>query len=123
MLVHYVVARHGEEKVDVLRAFVEGKGETLPVFSAAWAARGYLFAEAPGGGWHVRAYTPDELISLLMGTGIEWVALDSRPGHRGGCETANVMLRENFVDYLLFSRGPVSLGPSDFESTGGSALG
>lgn len=123
MLVHYVVARHGEDKVEVLRAFIEGKGETLPVFSAAWAARGYLFAEAPGGGWHVRVYTPDELIFLLTGSGIEWVALDSRPGNRGGCEMANVMPRENFVDYLLFSRAPFSVRQSDFETIEGLAHG
>ena len=47
---HYVVVRHGDKGLEVLRIRLEGKGEALPVFSAAWAARGYLFAEAPGGG-------------------------------------------------------------------------
>lgn len=105
-LAHYVVARRGGEDLEVLRVPMEGKGETVPVFSAGWAARGYLFAEAPGGGWHVEACAPDELVSLLTESGIEWVALDSRPGRRRGYETANMMPRENFVDYLLFFRVP-----------------
>jgi hypothetical protein len=83
-----------------------GRGETVPVFSAGWAARGYLFAEAPGGGWYVKTCTPGELFSLLAGpcARVEWVALDPRPGPRA--EAANVMPRENFVDYLSSSRGP-----------------
>jgi hypothetical protein len=100
---HYVVVRHGEKGLEVLRIRLEGKGEALPVFSAAWAARGYLFAEAPGGGWYVGTYTPGELVSLLVGpcAGVGSVALDARPGPRIGGEVANVMPRENFVDYLL----------------------
>jgi hypothetical protein len=88
-------------------AGMEGKGEVLPVFSAGWAARGYLFAEAPGGGWHVRACTPDELSSLLLWhcAGVEWVALDPKPGLRSGGEAATVMPRESFVDYLLAFSG------------------
>jgi hypothetical protein len=120
-LVHHVVARRGEEGSEVLRVSLEGKGETLPVFSAGWAARGYLFAEAPGGGWCVRRCNPDELLSLLDGPCalVEWVALDPRPG-RGGGQAPNVMPRENFVDYLWCSRAPFSLRPSDFDTTGGT---
>jgi hypothetical protein len=100
---HYVVVRHGDKGLEVLRISLEGKGEALPVFSAAWAARGYLFAETPGGGWYVSTYTPGELVSLLVGScaGVGWVALDARPGPRSGGEVANLMPRENFVDYLL----------------------
>ena len=98
---HYVVVKHGDKGLEVLRIRLEGKGEALPVFSAAWAARGYLFAEAPGGGWYVKTCTPDELVSLLVGpcAGVEWVALDTRPGRSEG-GAANVMPWENFVDYL-----------------------
>ncbi len=107
---HYVVGRDCEEGFEVLRmplAGMEGRGEVLPVFSAGWAARGSLFAEAPGGGWYVRACTPDELASLLVWhcAGVEWVALDPRPGPRIGCEAATVMPRESFVDYLLAFSG------------------
>ena len=107
---HHVVGRDGEEGLEVLRvpmAGMEGKGEVLPVFSVGWAARGYLFAEAPGGGWYVRACTPDELASLLVRrcAGVEWVALDPRPGPRSGGEAATVMPRESFVDYLLAFSG------------------
>jgi hypothetical protein len=96
--------------LEVLRIRLEGKGEALPVFSAAWAARGYLFAEAPGGGWYVSSYTPDELDSLLVGpcAGVERVALDPRPGPRSGGEMANVMPWENFMDYLLGLTRPFS---------------
>jgi hypothetical protein len=100
---HYVVTRDGDKELEILRVPLEGKGGVLPVFSAGWAARGYLFAEAPGGGWYVRAYTPGELVALLVGpcAGVEWVALDPRPGLRSGDEAATAMPWENFVDYLL----------------------
>jgi hypothetical protein len=106
---HYVVIRHGDEGLEVLRIPLEGKGRVLPVFSAGWAARGYLFAEAPGGGWYVRACTPGELVSLLVGpcAGVERVALDPRPGRHTG-EAANLMPWENFVDYLLSLTPPPS---------------
>jgi hypothetical protein len=102
VLVHHLVAKHGDKGLEVLRILLDERGETLPVFSAGWAARGYLFAEAPGGGWYVKTCTPGELFSLLVGpcAGVGWVALDPRPGRSGG-EVANVMPRENFVDYLL----------------------
>jgi hypothetical protein len=99
---HYVVIKDGDKGLEVLRVSLQGNGEALPVFSAGWAARGYMFAEASGGGWYVKTCTPDELVSLLVGhcAGVDWVALDTRPG-RGGGEAANVMPRENFMDYLL----------------------
>jgi hypothetical protein len=121
VLVHHVVARQGDKGLEVLCLPLEGKGETLPVFFAGWAARGYLLAgEAPGGGWYVRACSPGELASLLVGlyAGVEWVALDPRPGGEG--EAANVMPRENFVDYLLYSRATPLLRRSDFETIGGA---
>ena len=124
VLVHHVVARQGDKGLEVLRISQKGKGETLPAFTTRWAARRYLFAEPPGGGWYVRACTPGELVSLLVGlyAGVEWVALDPMPG-RGGGEAANVMPRENFVDYLLCSRAPSLLRPSDFETIGGAPSG
>jgi hypothetical protein len=99
---HYVVVKDGDKGLEILRMPLRGNGEALPVFSAGWVARGYLFAEAPGGGWYVKTCIPGELVSLLFGScaGIEWVAFDPRPGRSGG-EVANVMPRENFVDYLL----------------------
>jgi hypothetical protein len=124
VLVHHVVARQGDKGLEVLRISLQGKGETLPVFTAGWAACRYLFAEPPGGGWYVRACTPGELVSLLVGlyASVEWVALDPMPG-RGGGEAANVMPRENFVDYLLYSRAPSLLRPSDVEIIGGAPCG
>ena len=68
----------------------------------------------------MRACTPGELVSLLVGryVSVEWVTLDSRTGRSGG-EASNMMPRENFVDYLLCSRAPSLLRPSDFEITAG----
>jgi hypothetical protein len=95
------------------------------VFSAGSAARGYLFAEAPGGGWYAKTCTPGELFSLLAGpcARVEWVALDPRPGPRGGGETANVMPRENFVDYLSYSSAPLWLRGNEPETIGGEPHG
>lgn len=125
VLVHHVVARHGDEGLEVLRIPLGAKGETLPVFSAGWAARGYLLAEAPGGRWYARACTPDELISLLTGPcdGVEWVALDPMPGRCSAEQAANMMPRENFVDYLSCSRAPSLLRRSDFGTIGGAPHG
>jgi hypothetical protein len=85
---------------------------------------GIPFAEAPGGGWHVKPCSPDELISLLTGpcARVEWVALDPRPG-RSGAEAANVMPRENFVDYLLCPRAPLWPRGNEPEATGGDPHG
>lgn len=120
VLMHHVVARQGDKGLEVLCIPLEGKGETLPVFTAGWAARCYLFAgEAPGWEWYVRVCSPGELSSLLIGlcAGVEWVALDLMPGRSG--EAANVTPRENFVDYLLCSPAPSLLWRSDFETVVG----
>ncbi len=99
---HYVVVKDGDKGLEVLRVPLRGDGEALPVFSAGWTARGYLFAEALGGGWYVKTCTPGELVSLLVGpcAGVEWVMLDPQPIRYAG-EAANRMPWENFVDYLL----------------------
>lgn len=122
---HHVVARQGGRGLEMLRAPSGGRNQVLPVFTAGWAARGYLFAEATGWGWYVRACSPGELVSLLLGlcADVGWVALDPRPSHRGGGLAANAMPRENFVDYLLCSRGPSSLRASDFGTTHGYVKG
>jgi len=121
---HHVLGRDGDKGLEVLRMPLEEKGQMLPVFSVGWAARGYLFAEAPGGGWYARACTPGELASLLIGpcAGVEWVALDPKPGRSGG-PVVNVMPRKHFIDYLLCSRAPSSLRPRDFETIGGVMQG
>jgi hypothetical protein len=118
---HYVMVRDGDKGREVLCAPLRENGEALPVFSAGWAARGYLFAEAPGGGWYVKTCTPDELVLLLVGScaGVDWVALDPRPGLRRGDEAATVMPRENFVDYLLGLMSPLVTSKEDLETIGG----
>ena len=85
---------------------------------------GHRGAEAPGVGWYVKTCTPGELFSLLAGpcARVEWVALDPRPGRSGG-EAANVMPRENFVDYLSCSHAPLWLRGYEPETTGGDPHG
>lgn len=115
---HHVVARQGDRGLELLRAPSGGREEVLPVFTAGWTARGYLFAEAPGRGWYVRECSPGELVSLLSGpcAGVGWVALDPKPGHRDRYGApANAMPRENFVDYLLCS-------PSSLRRSGVGAI-
>lgn len=122
MLMHHVVVRQGGEGLEVLRISLEGKGEGLAVFTAGWAARGYLSAEeAPDRRWSVRACPPRELVSLLAGpcAGVEWVALDPRLERRGGSNRANAMPRENFVHYLWCTSPPSLLRASDTEPAGG----
>ncbi len=117
---HHVLVKQGDE--EVLRLHLGARGEVLPVFSAGWAARAYVLAVAPGGGWYARACAPDDLISLLAGpcAGVEWVALDPAPGHRGGGEASGMMPHANFVDYLSCSGGPSSHRLGDVGSIGGA---
>jgi hypothetical protein len=112
---HHVVVRQGDRGLEMLRLPSGRRDQVLPVFTAGWAARRYLFAEGTGWGWHVRACSPGELVSLLFGfcADVGWVALDPRPGHRCGALAANAMPRANFVDYLLRSRGLSSLRGGD----------
>src|SRR3712207_7545483 len=63
---HYVVVKDGDKGLEVLRVPLPGKGEALPVFSAGWAARGYLFAAAPGGGWYAKSCAPEDRKSTRL---------------------------------------------------------
>jgi len=79
-LVHHVVARRGEVGSEVLCVSLEGRGETLPVFSAGWAARGYLFAEAPGGDGALGGATPPSCSPCLTGPAPSSSGWRSTPG-------------------------------------------
>jgi hypothetical protein len=71
----------------------------------------------------VRAYTPGDFLSLLVGpcASVEWVALDPRPGPRSGGEEATVMPWENFMDLLLGFTRPSPVSTGDFEAIGAGA--
>ena len=47
VLVHHVVARDGDKGLEVLRIPLEGKGETLPVFTAGWREDRFALAVLP----------------------------------------------------------------------------
>lgn len=103
-LLHYVVARHGNNGPTLFHTLLGFGEETLPVFSSWEAAQNFALSNALGGEWHVRESSTGELVSLLLGpcAGTEWVLLD--PLARGlstGDAAASLMGRERFVDYIL----------------------
>ena len=78
----YLIARHENNRLELLTLAVTLHGEVLPVFGTEGAARDFLGGGGFGGGWWVRGSTAGELVSLLLGhlADVESVALDPRPG-------------------------------------------
>ncbi len=78
----YLIARHENNRLELLTVAATSRGETLPVFGTERAARDFLRSGGFGGGWWVRESTAGELVSLLLGhlADVESVALDPRPG-------------------------------------------
>lgn len=104
VLMHYGLARHGGNGLELLHVTLESGKEALPVFSSRRAAQSFLFSNALIQGWYARESYAGELTSLLCGlyAGIDWVQLDPLPEHLAAEDTpANLMRREDFVDYLL----------------------
>ena len=78
----YLIARHENNRLELLTLAATPQGEVLPVFGSEGAARDFLGGGDFGGGWWVRGSTAGELVSLLLGhlADVESVALDPRPG-------------------------------------------
>ena len=78
----YLIARHENNRLELLTLAAPSRGEALPVFGTERAARDFLRSGGFGGGWLVRESTAGELVSLLLGhlADVESVALDPRPG-------------------------------------------
>lgn len=104
VLLHYAIARHGEDGLRLLHIPLGFDEEALVVFSSSKAAEKYFLSNVVSGAWYTRECSGGELVSLLLGPyeGIEWVLLDSLSDclSAGGTAT-NLMRRERFVDHLL----------------------
>ena len=112
VLLHYAIARHGDDGPRLLHVPLGFGEEALVVFTSRDSARRYclsrkrFFSEIFGEEWHARPCSAGELVSLLLGPyeGLEWVLLDSQPGMRfaeGNAQEVNLTSRERFVDQLL----------------------
>jgi hypothetical protein len=104
VLLHYAIARHGNDGLRLLHIPLGFNEEALVMFSSWEAAQRYFLSEVFSGEWYTRECSGGELVSLLLGPleGIEWVLLDPLTGNltAGGAQT-NLMSRQRFVDYLL----------------------
>ena len=102
----YLIARHENNRLELLTLATSSEKAALPVFGTERAARDFLTGGGLGG-WRVRETTTGELVSLLLGhpAGVESVALDPRPGIttpddaelRGKKEFIEVLMGEPFV--------------------------
>jgi hypothetical protein len=104
VLLHYAIARHGEDGLRLLHLPLGFDEEALVIFSSSKAAERYFLSNVFSEVWFTRECSGGELVSLLLGPyeGIEWVLLDPLSDclSAGGTAT-NLMRRERFVDYLL----------------------
>jgi hypothetical protein len=98
----YLIARHENNRLELLTLAAASRGESLSVFGNERAARDFLLGGGFGGGWRVRASTTGELISLLLGhlAGVEIVALDLRPGITTP-DDVELRSREEFIEILM----------------------
>jgi hypothetical protein len=100
----YLIARHENNRLELLTLTATYRGEAPPIFGTERAARDFLRGGDFGGGWQVRESTAGELVSLLLGqlAGVDHVALDLRPGHvaPGAAELQSTSKKE-FIDVLM----------------------
>jgi hypothetical protein len=103
VLLHYAIARHGEDGLRLLHVPLGFDEEALVVFSSWKAAQRYFLSDVSGKAWYTRECSAGELVSLLLGPyeEIEWVLLDPLSDCLSVGGTANLMGREHFVDHLL----------------------
>ena len=111
VLLHYAIARHGQDGPRLLHVPLGFGEEALVVFSSWEAGRGYYVSrkrflpEVFSDEWYVRKCSTGELVSLLLGPykGIEGVLFDPPLGERfvAGSTKANLMSRDYFIERLL----------------------
>ena len=97
----YLIARHENNRLELLTLAATSRGEVLPVFGTERAARDFLRSAGFGGGWLVRESSAGELVSLLLGhlADVESVALDPPPGPPGtGLPGTS---KKEFIDALM----------------------
>lgn len=106
VLLHYVLAREGNQGPVLFRLPLGFDEEALAVFSSGRAAQSFALSNALGQEWRTRICSAGELASLLLGpyACIECVLLDPLPGYlAAGDSPTNLMRWEDFLDYLLAS--------------------
>jgi hypothetical protein len=118
VLLHYTIARHGDDGLSLLHVPLGFGEEALVVFSSGETARRYylsrrhFLSEVFGEEWHARVCSAGELVSLLLGPyeGLDWVLLDPQPGRRfaEGSTQADLVSRKRFVNQLLDQALPVT---------------
>ena len=118
VLLHYAIARHGNDGLRLLHVPLGFGEEALVVFSSRETARRYclsrrqFLSEVFGEEWHARVCSACELVLLLLGPyeGLDWVLLDPQPGMRfaEGSTQAYLASRERFVNQLLEQALPVT---------------
>jgi hypothetical protein len=112
VLLHYAIARHGDDGLSLLHVPLGFGEEALVVFSSGETARRYFLSEVFGEEWHARVCSAGELVSLLLGPyeGLDWVLLDPQPGRRFSEDStqADLVSRKRFVNQLLEQALPVT---------------
>jgi hypothetical protein len=98
----YLIARHENNRLELLTLATPPDKVALPVFGTERAARDFLLGGGFGGGWRVRESTTGELVSLLLGRPavVDCVALDPRPGITA-LDDAELRGKKGFVDVLM----------------------
>lgn len=104
-LLHYAIARHGNNGLTLLHVPLGFGEEALVLFSPWEAARNFLLSDVfSGGEWYVRECSAGELGSFLLGLyeDIEWVLFDPPSWrHLGEGDARALVRKKRFVDYLL----------------------
>jgi hypothetical protein len=118
----YLIARHENNRLELLTLSTSSDKVVLPVFGTERAARDFLLGGGFGG-WRVRESTTGELVSLLLGhpAGVDSVALDPRPGITTP-DDAELRGKKGFIEVLMgepFEAPYTVLRPSSSPSAGG----
>jgi hypothetical protein len=119
----YLIARHENNRLEVLTLATSSHKVALPVFGTERAARDFLLGGGFSGGWRVRESTTGELVSLLLGRPavVDSVALDPRPGITTP-DDAELRGKKGFIEVLMgkpFEAPYSALRPFPSPSAGG----
>jgi hypothetical protein len=104
----YLIARREGNRLEVLTLAAQPRGETLPVFTSAGAARGFLRRGGAGEDWRARESSAGELISLLVGhlPRVDRIVVDPVFGVSAGEAEPPSASKQEFVAALMGERSP-----------------
>jgi hypothetical protein len=107
-LPHHLITRREPTGFEAPHAFFRNGDGIVPVFCSEGAASRYLASLATEDGWHVRAFSAGELVSLLFALHerVAWVLPDPLPDPSTGRTPAKdgrlpPVGRGDFIGYLL----------------------